>query len=105
MEHMFAIVTISGKQYTVSVGDVIEVDKIEGKVGDTVSFDHVLVTGEKDKTIVGTPVVAGVKVKAKIAAQKKGEKIDVRRYKSKVRYRRQKGFRAQRTQLEITAVR
>jgi large subunit ribosomal protein L21 len=87
------------------VGDVIDVDSIEGNVGDTVSFDHVLLTGEKDKTTVGTPVVTGVKVKAKIIGQARGEKIDVRRYKSKVRYRRQKGFRASRTQLEITAIR
>ena len=105
MEHMFAIVTISGKQYIVSTGDVIEVDKIEGKAGDSVSFDHVLMTGDKGKTQVGTPLVTGVKVKAKILALKQGEKVDVRRFKSKVRYRKQKGFRAQRTQLEITTVR
>jgi large subunit ribosomal protein L21 len=104
MEHMFAVVSISGKQYKVSVGDVIEVDKIEGVAGDAVQFDTVLLTGDDKATKVGTPVVAGAKVKAKIIAQKKGEKIEVRRYKSKVRYRRQNGFRAFLTQLEITAI-
>lgn len=104
MEHMFAIVTISGKQYKVALGDVIVVDKIEGNVGDTVKFDHVLLTSDTKDTKVGTPTVAGVQVKAKIQAQEKGEKIEVRRYKSKVRYRRHNGFRSQLTRLEITAI-
>jgi large subunit ribosomal protein L21 len=104
MEHMLAIVTISGKQYKVSTGDRIEVDKIEGKVGDAVQFDHVLLTNDKGATKIGTPLVGGVKVKAKIVAQGKGEKIEVRRYKSKVRYRRHIGFRPSITQIEITAI-
>lgn len=101
---MFAVVTISGKQYTVRVGDVVDVDKIDGKAGDVVSFDHVLLTSEKGKTSVGTPVVSGAVVKAKIIAQFQGEKIAVRRYKQKVRYRRHIGFRAQLTKLEIVSI-
>ena len=101
---MFAIVTIQGKQYKVSVGDVLTVDSIEGKSGETIVFDHVLLTNEKGTTTVGTPVITGVKVKAKILSQEKGEKIEVRRYKSKVRYRRHNGFRPLLTRLEITAI-
>jgi large subunit ribosomal protein L21 len=104
MEHMFAIVTISGKQYNVSVGQTLQVDKIEGSVGDTVTFDHVLLTNEAGKTNIGAPTVKGVAVKAKIVAQEKGEKVEVRRYKQKVRYRRQTGFRAMLTRLEIIAI-
>jgi large subunit ribosomal protein L21 len=105
MEHMFAIVAISGKQYKVSAGDVIEVGRIDGNVGDNLVFDHVLLVSDKDVTRVGTPVVGKATVKAKILEQKKDKKIEVRRFKSKVRYRRHKGFRAQKTKLEITAIR
>jgi large subunit ribosomal protein L21 len=104
MEHMLAIVTISGKQYKVSKGDIISVDHIEGNVGDTIALDHVLLTQEKDSIKVGEPTVKGASVKVKILAQEKGEKIDVRRYKSKVRYRKHIGFRAHLTKLEITAI-
>jgi large subunit ribosomal protein L21 len=101
---MFAVVTIGGKQYKVNVGDTILVDKIEGNAGDTAVFDHVLLTNDKGKTVVGTPVVAGGKVKGKIIAQEQGEKIEVRRYKSKVRYRRHNGFRADLTRIEILSI-
>jgi large subunit ribosomal protein L21 len=104
MEHMLAIVTISGKQYKVSKGDIISVDRMDGNVGDIVEFDHVLLTQEKDAVKVGAPTVKGVSVKAKILAQEKGEKLEIRRYKSKVRYRRHRGFRASLTKLEITVV-
>ncbi|HUD19676.1 MAG TPA: 50S ribosomal protein L21 [Patescibacteria group bacterium] len=101
---MLAIVTISGKQYKVTVGDVILVDKIDGSAGETVDFDHVLLTSEGTKTHIGTPLVKGSTVKAKILAQEQGDKIEIRRYKQKVRYRRQMGFRAQLTRLEIVAI-
>lgn len=101
---MFAIVTIAGKQYQVTKGDVISVDRLEGNTGDVLSFDHVLLVSDDKTTKIGTPTVSGVKVKAKILAQKKGEKINVRRFKSKVRYRKSTGFRSRRTSLEIIAV-
>lgn len=101
---MFAVVTISGKQYTVKQGDVIDVDKIEGKAGDIISFDHVLLTSDKGKVAVGTPVVKGAVVKVKVVEQFQGEKIAVRRYKQKVRYRRHIGFRAQLTKLEVVSI-
>ena len=101
---MFAVVTISGKQYSVAKGDIVLVDKIEGKEGEEIIFDHVLLTNNKDKTNIGTPLVPGAKVKAKIVAQEKGEKIDIHRFKSKVNYRRARGFRAQLTRLEILSV-
>lgn len=101
---MFAVVTIAGKQYKVKSGDILLVDKIEGKAGDTVTFDHVLLTNDKGKTIIGTPLVAGGKVKGKIVAQEQGEKVEVRRYKQKVRYRRQNGYRANLTRIEIVSI-
>lgn len=101
---MFAITVIAGKQYTVSPGDTLEVDRIEGKTGDSVTFDRVLLVDDGKKTSVGTPTVKGATVKAKIVSQVQGEKVRVRRYKSKVRYRKSIGFRPQITKLEIVAI-
>lgn len=101
---MFAIIAIGGKQYKVSPGDVIDVDKAEGKVGDTITVPNVLLVEENGKTKVGTPNVSGTSVKAKIVNQMKGDKVEVFRYKSKVRYRKHRGFRAQLTRLEIVSI-
>ncbi len=101
---MFAVVVISGKQYKISPGQVIEVDRLAGKTGETVIFDQVLLVSDDKSAKVGTPKVSGFKVTAKILSQEKGEKIEIRRFKSKVRYRRHKGFRPQITRLEIIAI-
>jgi large subunit ribosomal protein L21 len=101
---MFAIVKISGKQYKVEKNAEIEVDRIDGEEGKSVEFTDVLLRNN-DKTIdVGTPFVAGAKVTAKIVKQFQGEKLTVRRYKQKVRYRKATGFRAQLTRLSISAI-
>lgn len=100
---MFAITQIGSKQYKISSGDKIVVDKLSGEVGDTVTFDQVLLLNDKEIQ-VGTPYVKDAKVTAKILNQKKGDKIEVRRYKSKVRYRRQNGFRSQLTELQIVSI-
>lgn len=101
---MFAIVKIAGKQYKVQKDAVIEVDRIEGNVGDTLTFTDVLLKAVGDKVTVGEPTVPGAKVEAKLLAQIKGDKVEVRRYKSKVRYRRANGVRPYFSRLEITQV-
>lgn len=101
---MFAVVEIAGKQYRVSAGDVIDASYIEGKVGTILTFDRVLLVSDDKKTHIGTPTVKGVAVKAKIVSQGKGEKINVRRFKQKVRYRKSRGFRPLVTKLEIVSI-
>ncbi len=101
---MFAVVAISGKQYKVSPKQMVVVDRLPGNVGDSVTLDQVLLTDEDGKTTVGTPTIAKIAVKAKILAQSKGAKIDVFRYKSKVRYRKHRGFRPTETKLEILSI-
>lgn len=101
---MFVIVTIAGKQYQVAKGDVLSVSRLDGEIGDSITFDRVLMVIDDKKTKVGTPTVKGATVKAKIVAQEKGEKINVRRFKSKVRYRKSIGFRPQITKIEIVSV-
>jgi large subunit ribosomal protein L21 len=100
---MFAIVTINGKQYEVSPGMTVDVEHLVGNEGDVVDLPYVLLVSDEKGTRIGTPIVKAT-VKAKITKQYKGEKIMVRRYKSKVRYRKQNGFRPVLTQLEIVSV-
>lgn len=101
---MFAVIRIGPTQYKVSVGDLIEAATMTGEVGDVVTLSEVLLIDEDGKTTLGTPTVKGASVEAKIDAQHRGEKIHVRRFKSKVRERRHIGFRAELTRLQITAI-
>lgn len=101
---MFAIVEISGKQYKVTQGQTVSVDRMEGDIGSLVTFDRVLLLVDGKKTVIGTPTVKDAAVEAKIIEQLKGKKIQIRRFKSKVRYRKTRGFRPQLTKIEITAV-
>lgn len=101
---MFAIVDISGNQVVVAEKQEVVIPHMEGKVGDSVTFDHVLLTSDDGKTSVGAPYVSGVKIKAEITKQGKGEKLTVRRYKQKVRYRKTTGFRPLETTLKIVSI-
>ena len=100
---MYAIIATGGKQYRVSEGDVIYIEKIDAQVDSTVSFDVMLVENEGEVK-VGTPVVEGVKVEGKVEAQTRGEKIIVFKYKAKKNYRRKQGHRQPYTKVEITKI-
>ena len=100
---MYAIIATGGKQYRVSEGDVLYIEKIDAEVDSTVSFDVLLVENEGDVK-VGTPVVEGVKAEGKVVAQGRGEKIIVFKYKAKKNYRRKQGHRQPYTKVEITKI-
>ena len=100
---MYAIIATGGKQYRVSEGDVIYIEKIDAQVDSTVSFDVLLVENEGDVK-VGTPIVEGAKVEGKVVGQVRGEKIVVFKYKSKKNYRRKQGHRQPYTKVEITKI-
>ena len=100
---MYAIIATGGKQYRVSEGDVIYIEKIDAEVDSTVSFD-VLLLGNEGDVKVGTPVVEGVKVEGKVVGQIRGEKIIVFKYKAKKNYRRKQGHRQPYTKVEITKI-
>jgi len=100
---MYAIIAAGGKQYRVSQGDVIYIDKVNQEDNSTISFDVLMVGGE-GKTLVGTPTVSGAKVEGKVVSQVKGEKIRIYKYKSKKNYHRRAGHRQPYTKVEITAV-
>ena len=100
---MYAIIATGGKQYRVSEGDVLFIEKIDAEVDSTVSFDVLLVENEGDVK-VGIPVVEGVKVEGKVVGQVRGDKIIVFKYKSKKNYRRKQGHRQPYTKVEITKI-
>ena len=100
---MYAVIVSGGKQYRVSQGDVIYVEKLDQEVDSTVSFD-VLMLGGEDGVEVGTPTLAGAKVEGKVVAQVKGEKILIYKYKSKKNYHRRAGHRQPYTKVEITSI-
>ena len=100
---MFAIIATGGKQYKVSQGDVIYVEKLDNEIDSTVSFDVLMVSGDNGVT-VGNPVVSAAKVEGKVLAQVKGDKIVVYKYKSKKGYARKAGHRQPYTKVEITAI-
>lgn len=97
----FAVIETGGKQYRVSPGSILEVEKIEAKEGSTISFDKVLMYQDSKDPILGTPFVKGMTVTAEVLAQTQGQKIRVFTYKPKKRQRRTQGHRQQITQLKI----
>ena len=100
---MYAVIVSGGKQYRVSQGDVIYVEKLDQEVDSKVSFD-VLMLGSEEGVEIGTPTLAGAKVEGKVVAQVKGEKIIIFKYKSKKDYHRKAGHRQQYTKVEITSI-
>ena len=101
---MYAIFQTGGKQYRVSEGDVITVEKIAANEGDVVTFDQVLTVVNDADVKVGTPVVEGAKITAKVEKQDKARKILVFKYKAKSNYRKRQGHRQPFTTVEITAI-
>ncbi|MBI2846749.1 MAG: 50S ribosomal protein L21 [Chloroflexi bacterium] len=100
----YAIIQTGGKQYRVSPGDVVDVDKLTAEVGSTVELNDVLFVSNDDKVTIGTPKVEGAKVIATVEWEGRGEKITVFRYKSKVRQRRKTGHRQPYTRLTIKEI-
>ena len=100
---MYAVIMTGGKQYRVSQGDVIYVEKLNQEVDSKVSFD-VLMLGSEEGVEIGTPTLAGAKVEGKVLAQVKGEKIIIFKYKSKKNYHSKAGHRQQYTKVEITSI-
>lgn len=97
---MYAVFRSGGKQYRVSPGDVVRVDKLAGSEGSTVEFNHVLAV-RKDSLRVGNPLVASAKVTGVIVRNARAKKVLVVKYKRKKQYRRTKGHRQEFSEVRI----
>ncbi len=100
----YVIVKIGNSQELVHKGDEVIVHKLAGEPKTKVSFDEVLLKQTKDEVLVGTPIVAGVKVEAEIVEHTKGEKVRKETYKAKARQRRHVGHRQELTKIKITKI-
>ncbi len=100
---MYAIIATGGKQYKVSEGDEINVEKLGVAAGETVTFDQVLVVNDGE-TKVGTPVVDGAKVTATVVAEGKAKKVTVYRYKPKTGYHKKNGHRQPFSRVKIDKI-
>jgi large subunit ribosomal protein L21 len=101
---MFAVVETGGKQYKVSVGDRLKVEKLVAEAGDSISLDRVLMVADGENVAVGTPVLDGRVVEAKVLNQGRADKIRVFKMKRRKGYRRTQGHRQSFTELEITSI-
>lgn len=99
----YAIVESGGKQYRAVPGGFIEVDRLEAETGESVQLD-VLLVAEEEGVSVGTPFVAGKKVKASVLGEVQGPKVIVFKYKPKKHYRRKTGHRQRYTRLQIDSL-
>jgi len=100
---MYAVIKTGGKQYRVTAGDIIEVEKLEGAAGDTIKIDQIL-SLSGDKLLIGSPLVAGALVEAQIIAQEKADKVLIFKKKRRHNYRRKNGHRQRLTVLHILSV-
>lgn len=100
----FVIVEQGGKQYRVAEGKTVEVDRLSNEVGETITLEDVLLSVNDGKISIGTPLVEGAKVQAKVLDHFKGRKILVFKYRPKQRYRVKSGHRQQYTRLLIESI-
>src|SRR5262245_43600937 len=100
---MYAVIRTGGKQYRVSEGDALRIEKLAGDVGSAISFDEVLLVAG-DKVTVGKPLVKGAKVAGQIVAQERAKKVIVFKMRRRKNYRRKNGHRQHYTEVKITGI-
>jgi len=100
----YAVIETGGKQYRVSEGDYLNVERLPNEAGSEITIDRVLMIGGDGSTRIGTPIVDGATVTATVDEHLRGEKIVVFKYKKRKNYRRKQGHRQALTKLTITGI-
>jgi large subunit ribosomal protein L21 len=101
---VYAVIMSGGKQYRVSEGDIVRVEKLDAELGAPVEFNDVLLVKTDDKTYIGQPLVEGASVLGTLESQEKAEKVLVFKYKAKKQYRRTRGHRQQQSAVRIEKI-
>jgi len=101
---MLAVIKTGGKQYKVSPGDKIKVEKLDKEEGKEIIFDQILLVEKSKKLQIGNPLIKGAKVIGKVLKQGKDKKIIIFKYKPKTRYKKKTGHRQLFTEIEITKI-
>jgi large subunit ribosomal protein L21 len=101
---MYAVIKTGGKQYRVSEGDTLRVERLDAGTGDAVEFDEVLMVGEGDDVRIGTPLVDGGKVTAMVKQHGRGGKVEIIKFRRRKHHLKRMGHRQQYTEVEITGI-
>ena len=101
---MYAVIRTGGKQYRVSEGDVLKIEKLEAEDGASVEFGEVLLVSDGKDVKVGAPLLDGGKVQATVVRQGRGDKIQIVKFKRRQNYHRNKGHRQPFTEVKITGI-
>lgn len=101
---MYAIVRAGGRQEKVAVGDVLELDRLQGEPGDTVQLPALLLVSDDSEVTSDAAALAGVSVTAEVLAHTKGPKIRILKFKNKTGYRKRQGHRQPLTRVKVTAI-
>ena len=101
---MYAVIATGGKQYKVTKGETLRVEKLDGDEGSTVKLDKVLMVADGDKVSVGTPTLDKATVTAKIMAHGRGKKIEIIKFRRRKNSRSQMGHRQSYTEIEVTDI-
>ena len=101
---MFAVINTGGKQYRVSEGTVVRIEKLDAEAGATVEFDQVLLVGAGADVTVGKPLVSGAKVTATVEAHGKADKVRIVKFRRRKHYKREKCHRQQYTLVKVTGI-
>lgn len=101
---MYAVIVTGGKQYRVSEGDTLKVEKLVVEAGESVEFDKVLMAGEGDQVKVGAPYLKGGKVTAEVVANGRGKKVEIIKFRRRKHSRKRQGHRQDFTQIRITGI-
>ncbi len=101
---MYAVIKTGGKQYRVTEGETVKIEKLEAEEGSKVEFDNVLMIGDGDTVKIGTPEVSGGKVTATVKSQGRHKKIEIIKFKRRKHFDKRTGHRQYYTEIEITGI-
>lgn len=101
---MYAIIATGGKQYKVTAGEVLQIEKLDGAVGSPVEFAQVLMIADGENIQIGTPYLTGVKVIGEISGQGRGTKVNIIKFRRRKHYMRRKGHRQYFTAVKVKEI-
>jgi large subunit ribosomal protein L21 len=102
--YMYAVISTGGKQYRVTAGEKLKIEQLVAEVGSEIVLDQVLMVADGDQVALGTPLLAGAKVKAKVIAHGRGDKVRIFKMQRRKHYRKSQGHRQNFTEIEILGI-
>jgi len=101
---MYAVIKTGGKQYRVAAGDKLKVEKLVGDVGSDITIDQVLMVADGDNVTIGSPVLKGASVQAKVVSHGRGDKVMIFKFRRRKHYRKTQGHRQDFTEIQIEKI-